>query len=199
MKKKIFRILIVIAIIIVFFFASFKIGLQIVSKDKRTKVEATQDIKENESIQNNSIRVGQTNSEEKIYTGCDIEATKKNSFSGTIVEVDMVKKEILVENPSHLVVSEIYKTCEWKNNHKVTINGKTYIKAGYALCLNNVPIKDYNGKQIDINNLKVGDNINVSTRNVEYNNKLIYETLTSDNIILIERKDSLSTTSSFFI
>jgi len=38
------------------------------------------------------------------------------------------------------------------------------------------------------NPLKIGDNIKVSTKNVEYTNKLIYETLTSDNIILIERK-----------
>lgn len=188
MKKTIFIILIVIVMIIVFYFASFKIGLQIAIESKTNKVEETQEIEGNEDFQNNTTYTSKTNLEEKIYTGGDIEATKKNSFLGIIVEIDMVKRQIVVENPSHLVIPEIYKTCEWKNNHKVIINGETYIKAGYALCLNNVPIKEYNGKKIEIHDLKVGDNINVSTRNVEYTNKLIYQTLTAENIILIEKK-----------
>jgi len=188
MKKRIFIILISILIIIIFYFISFKIGLQIDIESKKNKIEETQQVKENESFQNNSTHANQTNLEEKICTGYDLEATKNNSFLGIIVEIDIVKKQIVVENPSHLVIPEIYKTCDWKNNHKVTINEETYIKAGYELCLNNVPIKENNGKKIEIHDLKIGDNIKVSTKNVEYTNKLIYETLTSDNIILIERK-----------
>ena len=56
------------------------------------------------------------------------------------------------------------------------------------LCLNNVPIKDCNGNKIEVRDLKVGDTINVKSINLEYTAKIIYESLTSDNIVLIERK-----------
>lgn len=181
MKKTIFRILVTIIIIIV----CFMIGLQI-SNVFKNNVEET--LQENESFQSKDTYTSKENLEEKIHTDGDIEATKKNSFLGIIAEIDIFKKQITVENPSHLIISEIYKTCEWKNTHKVTINDKTYVKAGYVLSLNNVPIREYNGEKIEIHDLKIGDNINVSTKNIEYTNKLIYETLTSDNIILIERK-----------
>ncbi len=176
MKKTILIILGIIVSIIV----CFMIGLQISNIFESNS-------EENESFQNNNTQTIDANLEE-IHTDGDIEATKNNSFLGIIAEIDIAKKQITVENPSHLVVSEIYKTCEWKNDHKVTINGKTYVKVGYAISLNNVSIRESNGEKIEIHDLKIGDNINVSTRNVEYTNKLIYETLTSDNIILIERK-----------
>ena len=172
MKK---TILIILGIIV-----CFMIGLQISNIFESNS-------EENESFQNNNTQTIDANLEE-IHTDGDIEATKNNSFLGIIAEIDIAKKQITVENPSHLAVSEIYKTCEWKNDHKVTINGKTYVKVGYAISLNNVSIRESNGEKIEIHDLKIGDNINVSTRNVEYTNKLIYETLTSDNIILIERK-----------
>lgn len=181
MKKTIFIILGIIASIIV----CFMIGLQI-SKIFVNNIEETKTVQENESFENSDIHKSKVNLEE-IHTDGDIEATKNNSFLGIIVDIDLLKKEITVENPSHLVVSEIYKTCEWKNDHKVTINGKAYVKVGYVLCLNNVPIRESNGEKVEIHDLKIGDSINVSTRNVEYTNKLIYETLTSDNIVLVER------------
>lgn len=181
MKKTVFIILGIILIIIV----CFVIGLQI-SNAFEKNIEET--VQENERFQNGSTYTSETDSEEKVYTDGDIEATKNNSFSGIIAEIDLLKKEITVENPSHLVISEIYKTCDWKNDHKVTINEKTYVKVGYVLCLNNVPIREDNGEKIEINDLKIGDSINVRTKNVEYTNKLIYETVRSDNIILIERK-----------
>lgn len=56
------------------------------------------------------------------------------------------------------------------------------------LCLDNVPIKEYNGNKIEIHDLKVGDTIYVKTINVEYIAKIIFETWTSDNIVSIERK-----------
>ncbi len=56
------------------------------------------------------------------------------------------------------------------------------------LCVDNVPIKDENGNKIEVYDLKIGDTINVSTVNIEYTSKIISELLTSDNIVLIERK-----------
>ena len=139
--------------------------------------------------QNEEIKTSETSSLEEIIINSDIEATKRNAFVGIITQIDVSKKQIIVENPSHLVHHEIYHAdYEWRNNHKVIIDGKIYVKAGYLLCLNNVPIKEDNGNKIEIHNLKVGDTINVSTINVEYINKIIFEPLTSDNIVLIERK-----------
>lgn len=77
---------------------------------------------------------------------------------------------------------------EWRKNHKVIIDEEVYVKAGYLLCLDNVPIKDDNGNKIEVYDLKAGDTINVSTVKVEYTSKIIFEPLTSDNIVSIERK-----------
>ena len=138
MKKTILIILGIIVSIIV----CFMIGLQISNIFESNS-------EENESFQNNNTQTIDANLEE-IHTDGDIEATKNNSFLGIIAEIDIAKKQITVENPSHLVVSEIYKTCEWKNDHKVTINGKTYVKVGYAISLNNVSIRESNGEKIEI-------------------------------------------------
>lgn len=185
MKKTIFRILGIV--IIVCFIVFFMIGLQILNVFGNN-VEKVEEIQENEDSKNEDT-TSATNSLESVFANSDIEATKSNSFVGIIEEVDIDNKQILVENPSHLVHHEIYHAdYEWRNNHKVTIDGNTYVKAGYLLCLDNVTIKDDNGNKIEVRDLKVGDTINVSTINVEYVNKIIFEPLTSDNIVLIERK-----------
>lgn len=184
MKKTIIKILSVVAIIIVFFI----IGLQISNIFINSSTEETDAQKEEESTQNITT-ITETSSPEELSINSDKEATKKNSFVGTITEVDIANKQIIVENPSHLVIDEIYKgDKEWINNHKVMIGEKTYVKVGYLLSLNNVQIKEDNGNKLEIRNLKVGDTIKVNTKNIEYVNKLIFEPITSDHIVLIERK-----------
>lgn len=190
MKKTIFRILSTAIIIIVCFIGSFIIGLQILNTFE-SNAEETEVIQEDENSQKDNT---QTSSQEDIFINCDIEATKSNSFVGIITEVDIDKKQITVENPSHLVNHETYHAdYEWRNNHKVIIDGKTYVKAGYLLCLDNVPIKDYNGDKIEVHDLKAGDTINVRTINVEYINNIIFEPFKCDNIVSIERKSKKAT------
>ncbi len=94
-----------------------------------------------------------------------------------------------MENPEHLVDYTIYEADKkWYDEHKVIINGKVYVKAGYQMNLENVQIKDSDGTNIKISDLKVGDVINVETKDIEYNVSTIFKTLTSDNIILIKKK-----------
>lgn len=177
MKKTI----ITVTIIIICFIISFMIGLQITNIFKSNTNEI---IQENENSQKD---INQIHSQEDIFFNCDTEATKRNGFEGIIEEVDIDKREITVVNPSHLVYNELYHADIERRNREVIINNKTYIKAAYLLCLDNVPIKDYNGNKIEVRDLKVGDIINVKTINLEYTPKIIYESLTSDNILLIEK------------
>lgn len=191
MKKTVFRILSIVIMIIVCFIVSFMIGLKIISNISESNTEEIEVIQKNEDTQNNNTQTSKTSSLEGIIINSDIEATKRNAFTGIITEVDIAKKQITVENPSHLVHHELYHAdYEWRKNHKVITDEKTYVKAGYLLCLDNVPMKEDNGNKIEIRDLKVGDTIHVSTVNVEYTSKIIFEPLTSNNIVLIERKNN---------
>lgn len=178
------KIISIVIIIIVCFIVSFIIGLQIINtfKNNTDEIEV---IQENENSQKDNT---QTSSQEDIFLNCDIEATKRNGFEGIIEEIDIAKKEITVVNPSHLVYHEFYHADSGRRKREVIIDNEKYIKAAYLLCLNNVPIKDCNGNKIEVRDLKVGDTINVKSINLEYTAKIIYESLTSDNIVLIERK-----------
>ena len=104
MKKTIIKILSVVAIIIVLFI----IGLQISKIFINSSTEETEAQKE-EGTQNNNNITNETSSPEELSINSDKEATKANSFVGTITEVDIANKQIIVENPSHLVIDEIYK------------------------------------------------------------------------------------------
>lgn len=177
----------IVIIIIVFFIVFFMIGLQILNSFESNTKEI-EVIQENENSQKDNTQTSETSSQENIFTNSDIEATKRNGFEGIIEEVDIAKKEITVVNPSHLVYHELYHADSGRRKREVIIDNETYIKAAYLLCLDNVPIKDYNGNKIEVRDLKVGDTINVKTINLEYTAKILYESLTSDNIILIERK-----------
>lgn len=191
MKKTVFRILSIVIMIIICFIVSFMIGLKIISNISESNTEEIEVIQKNEDTQNNNTQTSKTSSLEGIIINSDIEATKRNAFTGIITEVDIAKKQITVENPSHLVHHELYHAdYEWRKNHKVIIDEKTYVKAGYLLCLDNVPMKEDNGNKIEIRDLKVGDTIHVSTINVEYTSKIIFEPLTPNNIVLIERKNN---------
>lgn len=186
MKKTIFRILSIIIMIIFSFIVSFMIGLQILNGLKSNKDEI-EVIQENENSQKDNTQTSETSSQKDTFLNSDIEATKRNSFEGIIEKVDIAKKQIIVINPSHLIHNEMYHADEGRRNHMVIIDDKIYIKAGYLLYLDNVPIKDYNGNKIEVCDLKVGDTINVNTINVEYNVRIIYEPLTSENIVLIKK------------
>lgn len=167
MKKTVFRILSIVIMIIVCFIVSFMIGLKIISNISESNTEEIEVIQKNEDTQNNNTQTSKTSSLEGIIINSDIEATKRNAFTGIITEVDIAKKQITVENPSHLVHHELYHAdYEWRKNHKVITDEKTYVKAGYLLCLDNVPMKEDNGNKIEIRDLKVGDTIHVSTVNV---------------------------------
>lgn len=111
----------------------------------------------------------------------------KNYFEGIILEID--GSNIRVENPSHLVDYSIYEgDMKWHNEHSVNVDGKLCVTAAYVLCLDNVSIMDSNKKEIGISDLKVGDTINVFTRNLKYTVSTIFSTITSENIELIEKK-----------
>lgn len=182
MRKTVIKVVSVVIVIVV----SFLIGLQISNILINSKTEETEIENEEKETQKNNTTTNKTNG---IIINHDIEATKRNSFVGVITEVDVAKKQIIVENPSHLVVAEIYKgDKEWINHHKIVIDENTYVKVGYLLYLDNVAMKEHNGNKIEIRDLKVGDTIKVSTRNIEYTNKLIFEPMISDHIVLIERK-----------
>ncbi|MCI9365378.1 MAG: hypothetical protein HFJ54_01865 [Clostridia bacterium] len=172
MKRKVLKILIIIIAIIATFFSSFFIAIKLLDVTGNEK-ESMQNVTENKAIE--EIEEEPTN---------NIEA---NSFEGIIAEVNV--NEIAVENPEHLVDYTIYEADKkWYDEHKVIINGKVYVKAGYQMNLENVQIKDSDGTNIKISDLKVGDIINVETKDIEYNVSTIFKTLTSDNIILIKKK-----------
>lgn len=177
MKRKILKILIIVIVIIIAFCGSFFIAIK--------ALDSFFNAEEVNNIQNNTKNevIGETiQSDEE-----PIDSIEANSFEGIIVEIN--GNEITVENPEHLVDYTIYEADKkWYDEHKVIINGKVYVKAGYLLNLNNVQIKDSNGKSIKINDLKVGDTINVETKDMEYNVSTIFKTITSENIVLIEKK-----------
>lgn len=172
MKRKVLKILIIIIAIIATFFSSFFIAIKLLDVTGNEK-ESMQNVTENKAIEEIE--------EESIN---NIEA---NSFEWIIAEIN--GNEIAVENPEHLVDYTIYEADKkWYDEHKVIINGKVYVKAGYQMNLENVQIKDSDGTNIKISDLKVGDVINVETKDIEYNVSTIFKTLTSDNIILIKKK-----------
>ena len=176
MERKILKILIIVIVIIAVFFSTFFIAIKLLD---------VTDNKEENNIQNrieNKVIENIVEDEEGPIT--NIEA---NSFEGIIADIN--GNEITVENPEHLVDYTIYEADKkWYNEHQVIINGKVYVKAGYLMNLKNVPIKDSDGKNIQISDLKVGDTINAKTKDMDYNVSTIFKTLTSENIVLVEKK-----------
>lgn len=184
------KVLIILGIaIIICFIVFFIIKLKISNVSESTIEETTEVIEEKENSPKDDAKTREESLMEDIPTNSDIEATKRNAFEGTIVEIDIASNQMIVENPTHIVHHEVFHADRaWRDNHKVIIDGKTWVKAGYLLCLDDVPIKDYKGNEIEIRDLKVGDTIYVKTINIEYVTKIIFETWTSDNIISIQRK-----------
>ena len=56
--------------------------------------------------------------------------------------------------------------------------------------LDQVPIKDLSGNKINILDLKIGEKINVFTKNIKYTESTISTPITSDYIELIERVET---------
>ncbi|MCI8519707.1 MAG: hypothetical protein HFJ51_06715 [Clostridia bacterium] len=170
MKNK--RVIFGILIVVIFIF-SFTFGGKLLNIFEKTNKE------ENISIQNNMI-----NQEIKDNSGQQQIA----SFEGTIISIE--EDNFGVENPSHLVDYSIYEgDMKWHNEHSVSKDGRLYVTAAYLLCLDNVPIKDNSGREIKHTNLKIGDTIKVFTKNMKYTEGTISNTITSDNLVLIERKN----------
>lgn len=176
MKKQTLKILIGIIAIIAFFVISFIITTQLLSIFEYNEVEEIADIKNNAKKKKDEVE--NKKEQEDNY--------EKNEFEGKILDIE--GKKLVVQNPAHLVDYSIYEgDMNYHNDHKVNIEGKLYVTASYILYLDNVQIKDVNKKNISISDLKAGDIIRVSTKNVTYTVDTIFTPLTSDNIKLIEK------------
>lgn len=186
MKKKILKIITTISIVTICFILSFIIGVQVLNIFENRKIEKVADVQNND-IEENIVSTNEIDSIEGVIINNNNKTNKVNSFEGKIVSIEGT--HITVENPSHLVDYTVYESdLEWHHAHKVIIDGKIYLTAGYVLYLDNVQIKDFDGNKINSSDLKIGDTINVTTKNVEYTINTIFTPIKSDNIKLIERK-----------
>jgi len=132
---------------------------------------------------------GKRNKVENVSAQDNIKEVKQmNSFEGTIISIE--GNNFGIENPSHLVDYSIYEgDMKWHNEHSVSKAGRLYVTAAYLFCLDNVQIKDNSGKEIKPSDLKVGDTVTVFTKDIKYTESTISKLITSDNLMLIEKKN----------
>lgn len=174
MNKSVLKAIVFIIGAILLFIFSFIVGTTVLNKSEESKQEEV-------NIENN---ISNESEEEN-----NIKKEEKNFFDGKVLEIR--GNELIVENPSHLVDYSIYESdTRWHYNHQVIIDGKLYLTAGYLLNIDNIEIKDSSGNRMDNSKLKVGDDIKVFTRDIEYTINTIFTTLTSENIVLIEKKSN---------
>lgn len=171
--KKIGYIVLCIITLVIAFFISFAITNRLLNTSNINHIEE-------------SNAVDNTETEETKKDVNINENSKNNFFEGIIISIEGTN--VGVENPSHLVDYSIYEgDMKWHDKHKIVVDGKLCVTASYLLCLDNVPIKDNNGNEINILDLKIGDTINVFTKNIRYTESTISTPITSDYIELIEK------------
>ena len=76
---------------------------------------------------------------------------------------------------------------KYHNEHKVIADDKLCVTASYLLCLDTVTIRDGSGNKIDVLDLKIGDILKVYTKNLKYNESIVFMPITSEYIELIEK------------
>ena len=168
-NRKVILVILSIIILLIIFIASYIISSQRLNKFQDNIIEVNKDIQDN--IKNGKKQ--EKNNQEKF-------------FQGKILSIE--GRNIIVENPSHLVDYSIYEgDMKYHNEHKVIADDKLCVTASYLLCLDTVTIRDGSGNKIDVLDLKIGDILKVYTKNLKYNESIVFMPITSEYIELIEK------------
>lgn len=111
----------------------------------------------------------------------------------TVQITSIEDNRIIVEDYHNLIPYELYENVTDADNyygHKVIKEDKVYVTQKYQLYLNNVVIKNKEGRKISISNLSIGDTINVIIKEGLKKDFLMYPQLLQNikGIKVIENK-----------